>query len=128
MMLRPMLLSGFVCIAAYATGYSHERQSAPTRDTKPLELHIRPSAAAAPAGIQATAIVERDDSNRALTLAAECPDYLRRSTIPLDGAAAARKHIVVFESLPACTYEIRATLHRRDGDVIEAVRTAKVTR
>jgi hypothetical protein len=128
MMLRPILLSGFVCIAGYATGYSHERQSAPARETKPLELHIRPAVAAAPGGIQATAFVERDADNTALTLAAECPDYLRRSTIPLDGAAAARKHVVVFESLPACTYEIRATLHRRDGEVVEVVRAANVTR
>lgn len=126
MILRLILVSGFVCIAA--TGHGHERQDAPPRETKPLELRIRPSAAAAPAGIQATAFVERDAKNVALTLAAECPEYLRRSTVPLDGADSARKHIVVFESLPACTYEIRATLHRRDGDVIEDVRTAQVTR
>jgi hypothetical protein len=35
---------------------------------------------------------------------------------------------VVFEALPACTYDISATLHRRDGDDIVEVLVAQVNR
>lgn len=100
--------------------------SAPQR--KRLELRIRPPLASAPGAIRATAIVERHTDNVALTLSAECPDYLRRSTIELDGAYAARKHTMLFEPLPACSYDIIATLHLRDGTTIVEVRPAKVVR
>lgn len=110
--------------------------AAPQRDaqrrtrsgTARLELTIRPTLATDPGAIRVTAFVERHSANRALTLAAICPDYLRRSTIQLDGADAARKHTIVFESLPACTYDISATLHRRDGDDLVEVLVAKVVR
>lgn len=126
MMLRWALLSALVCVP----GHPIDRNNQGTRaqEPEPLELQIRPAMAPAPGAIRATAFVERRAENRALTLTAECPEYLRRSTVPLDGAAAARKHTIVFESLPACKYEIRATLHRRNGSTLEDVRIAIVTR
>ncbi len=98
------------------------------KEPKRLELRIRPPLAHAPGAIRATAVVERRAENVALTLSAECPDYLRRSTIQLDGAYAARKHIILFEPLPACKYEIAATLHLRDGSTIVEVMPATVVR
>jgi hypothetical protein len=125
MVLRWALMSALVCVPAYAID---ENRGGQDQDPKSLELQIRPAMAQAPGSIRATAVVERRADNRALTIAAECPEYLRRSTVPLDGAAAARKHTIVFESLPACKYEIRATLHRRNGDVVEDVEIAIITR
>jgi hypothetical protein len=91
-----------------------------------LELRIRPALATAPAAIRATAFVARHPGNTALTLSVECPIYRRRSTVPLEGEAAARTHTIVFEALPACTFDISATLHRKDGDAITEVLPAKV--
>jgi hypothetical protein len=97
-------------------------------DEQRVELTIRPSLTSARGAIRATAMVEPHAGNRTLTLAAECPDYLRRSTVQLDGTAAARKHIMLFDQLPACVYDITATLHRDDGDDIVVVQVATVKR
>lgn len=80
-----------------------------------LELRVRPRSSPAPAAVRATAYVDRHPGNRALTLAAESLDYSRRSTVTLEGEDAARRHSIVFESLPAGSYEIAAILHRSSG-------------
>ena len=88
-----------------------------------LELRVRPRSSSAPAAVRATAYVDRYAGNRALTLAAESPDYTRRSTVTLDGEGAARRHSIVFESLPAGSYEIAAILYRESGPPLkQAVR------
>lgn len=109
-------------------GVAQQPSTEPSKDGRRLELRIRPPLSHEPGAIRATAIVERHAQNVALTLSAECPGYLRRSTIQLEGADAARKHTILFEPLPACTYDITATLHLRDGATIVDVRPAKVVR
>jgi hypothetical protein len=112
---------------AAASGVQVVPQDKPADETR-VELTIRPSLTTARGAIRATAMVEPHAGNKSLTLAAECPDYLRRSTIPLEGTASARKHTMLFESLPACVYDITATLHREDGKDIVVVQVATVKR
>jgi hypothetical protein len=119
-LLRVAIPVACLCAAAASAGQS------PTE--KRLDLRIRPAIATEPGAIRVTALVERHLDNTALTFTAECPDYLRRSRVQLDGDTAARSHTVVFEHLPACVYEISATLHRRDGDDLVELREARVTR
>lgn len=95
-------------------------------ESRPIEVHIYPAAATEPASIRFTAFVDRHADNVALTLTAECSEYRRSSFTQLEGAASARKHTIVFRSLPACTYEFRATLRRRGGDEIVDALTGTV--
>ena len=101
---------------------------AQSHSRKAIELRAFPKTTPEPGSVRVTAHVERDHANRALTIAAECSDYLRRSTFQLDGAAAPRKHVIIFEHLPACKYDVTATLHRNTGEAIEAVEVVIVTR
>ncbi len=94
--------------------------------SKPIEVRIYPAAVTAPGSIRVTAFVDRRAENTALTLTAECPEYRRSSRIQLEGASSARSHTIVFSSLPACTYEFRATLHRRDGSQLVDALTGTV--
>jgi hypothetical protein len=51
-------------------------------------------------------------------LTAESLDFLRSSTIQLEGDRAARMHSMLFKSLPGGVYRIRVRLDRADGDVL----------
>jgi len=130
---QPLLAALVVCMTVQSAGCGGMVERLPPSNIvslalnqQRLELRIRPALATAPAAIRATAFVARHAGNRSLTLSVECPIYRRRSTVPLEGAAAARTHTIVFEALPACTFDISATLHRQDGDAITEVLPAKV--
>lgn len=97
-------------------------QGGQTAERPRLELTVYPSIGTAPATVRATATVARHPANQALTMTADCPRYLRRTTIELDGRTDALTHILHFDALPACTYEISATLDRSDGpDIRDAL-------
>jgi hypothetical protein len=120
------VLASFLQAMPPKAGAPAAARALPDANESRVELAIRPSLTTARGAIRATAMVEQHPGNRSLTLAAECPDYLRRSTIPLEGTAAARKHTILFDSLPACVYDITATLHRDDGADIVVVQVATV--
>lgn len=119
----------WLLVFAFVTGTTGWVPNPPPGDgPRPLEVRIQPTTASAPATIYVTALVERDPENTVLTLSAECSEYMRRSSIQLEGASAPRKHTMLFRPLPAGTCEFRAALLRRDGTVIEDVVTALVKR
>jgi hypothetical protein len=123
-----LLLWAFLASFLQASAPKEAVEGRPVPVEGRVELTIRPNLTTARGAIRATAMVEHHPANRSLTIAAECPDYLRRSTIPLDGTASPRKHTILFESLPACVYDITATLHREDGEDIVVVQVATVKR
>jgi hypothetical protein len=75
-----------------------------------LRARIWPAVASAPAAVRVEVLIEADEDNRALEIVAESGDYYRSSTIPLEGARAARFHSVLYRGIPAGVYEIRVVL------------------
>ena len=84
----------------------------------PLQLAVNPRISHNPGSFRATALVEPDRENRWLMLSAESREYYRSSTVQLDGAEAARRHVMFFQGLPAGTYLIQARVERADGEQI----------
>lgn len=85
----------------------------------PLTLEVTPQAAVSPATIRVTARIVRDAANRRLTISADSPAFYRSSSISLEGSESVGALTRVFESLPAGTYVVKATLERNDGTTIE---------
>ena len=83
---------------------------APLDGAEPLRARVWPAVAAAPASVRVEVLIEPDESNRALEIVAESEYYYRSSTIPLEGARAARFHSVFYRSIPAGVYEIQVVL------------------
>ena len=83
-----------------------------------LQLTVNPKFSHNPGSFRATALVERDAENRWLMVSAESREYYRSSTVQLDGAHAARSHVMLFEGLPSGTYLIQARVERADGKQI----------
>ena len=86
--------------------------------TDQLQLTVNPKFSHHPGSFRATALVEPDAENRWLMLSAESREYYRSSTVQLDGADAARRHVMLFEGLPAGKYLIQARVDRADGGEI----------
>jgi hypothetical protein len=91
-----------------------------------LQLTVNPKFAHTPGSFRATALVEPDAENRWLRLSAESREYYRSSTVQLDGAQAARRHVMLFERLPSGTYLIQARVERADGQEVIKDRTVMV--
>ena len=64
-----------------------------------------------PANLSVTVEVEPDANNRMLRFEADSDTVYRASEITLDGAHAARHHVVQFTGLPAGHYLLRAEVH-----------------
>jgi hypothetical protein len=61
-------------------------------------------------------MIEPHSENRWLVLRADSTEYYRSSTTQLHGAAAPRRHMIIFEGLPTGQYVIEAVLRRSNGD------------
>ena len=90
-----------------------------------LQLTVNPKFSHNPGSFRATALVEPDGENRWLMLSAESREYYRSSKVQLEGAEAARRHVMLFEGLPAGRYLIQARVERADGE--EIIRESAVT-
>ena len=66
--------------------------------------------------------------NRALTVSADSLDFLRASTVQLDGDRAARMHSILFTALQDGTYVARARVERADGRVMVSTLLLEVRR
>jgi hypothetical protein len=91
----------------------------------PLSLSVSPTQTPAPGFVSVRAIVEANDENRALEIVAESPEYIRSSTIQLDGHAAPRVSLFEFRNLPPGFYDITALLlgtHGKRAGVKRVVR------
>jgi hypothetical protein len=96
------------------------------RETKPLDLRVRPQATQSPGTIRITATMERHAANREITIEAESGGFLRSSSRSLEGAAAPRAYTRVFANLPPGKYEVSATLERNDGTQLLEVTMVEV--
>jgi hypothetical protein len=75
-----------------------------------LSVRLSQQVMYAPGNVRITAYVEPDDSHRVLKIEADSEVFYRSSTMPLEGARAARQHTVYYANLPAANYLIRVTL------------------
>jgi hypothetical protein len=75
-----------------------------------IQTKVRPTVAFAPATVQIEVLIEADQENRVLQILIDSGEYLRVSTIALEGERAPRFHSVVYRSLPAGRYEIQVAL------------------
>ena len=89
---------------------------------QPLTMRVTPAMAPEPAIVRVTVIVEADDRNRSLEIAAWSDNYLRRSQIQLEGREARHVYEFEFRDVPHGRYEVRGLLTGTDG------RRAEVTR
>jgi hypothetical protein len=78
---------------------------------------VWPAVAMAPVPLRIEVFVRADEGNRVLSIVADSGEYLRSSTINLDGAKAPRFHTVVYRSMPAGRYEVSVKLWDRTGTV-----------
>ena len=92
----------------YATGEAAQER---------LRLSVSPAVALAPAQLRIVVYVEPAPGNRRLEIVAESGDYLRSSSLPLEGARASRLHRVEYRSVPRGTYTVLATIIGDDGEI-----------
>ena len=81
----------------------------------PLDLHVSPNVATAPATLRIRATVAPDADNRAVTIIADSDTFFRSSQVMLEGDKAPRNTFVEYRNVPAGTYEIRGVLVGPDG-------------
>ncbi|HEY7500807.1 MAG TPA: hypothetical protein VH740_19950 [Vicinamibacterales bacterium] len=103
--MRTALACLFVAAAVLTVGAKEE----------PVDVRVSSPFAVAPADVMVTARIVPDRRNRALIISAESPDYLRRSTIELDGEQEARVHQMWLNSLPEGEYIVSARVLGADG-------------
>src|SRR5262245_36126325 len=77
---------------------------------QPLSVQVSPVLMPAPGYVSIRALVDASDENRALEITAESPDFVRGSTIQLDGRNAPRLSVFEFRDLPPGLYDVRAQL------------------
>ncbi len=83
---------------------------APTFANQPIAVRVTPHVALEPATLSIDLIVERNSDNRALQLSVESDNYYRSSLVQLDGDDAPRVTTVRYGSVPAGSYEVKATV------------------
>src|SRR5437879_4760724 len=91
-----------------------------------LTMKVSPAITVAPAIVRVEAIVERDDSNRALRITAESDTFYRSSEITLDGAHGPVVSVVDFSSLPTGTYEVTGILTGTSGRRAASTKVVRV--
>jgi hypothetical protein len=91
-------------------------------DAGRLWMRVSPGFAHAPAAVRVDVVVERHEDNRALEIVVDSGEYYRRSTIALNGAAAARFHTVQYRSMPAGAYDVFVAVTDSSGAVRAAGR------
>ena len=82
---------------------------------QPLCLDVSPVLTPAPGFFSVRAKVESNDENRALEIVAESPDYVRSSTIQLDGSTAPPLSVFEFRNLPPGVYDVTGVLMGTHG-------------
>jgi hypothetical protein len=91
-----------------------------------LTAQISPRIAPAPGFVRVRAFVDASDDNRGLEVIAQSEDFVRSSTIELNGAAAPRLNVFDFPNLPAGEYEVRAALFGTNGIRATTARTVLI--
>ena len=95
-------------------------------DLDSFRMAVNPAFSRSPGAFRIVVLVEPDPENRWLVFRADSTEYYRSSTTQLNGAAAPRRHMMIFEGLPAGQYVIQAVLERSDGGRLRREFTVKV--
>jgi hypothetical protein len=82
-----------------------------------LQARVWPAVALAPATVRIEVLIEKHDDNRTLRIVADSGEYLRSSTILLEGSRAPRFHSVMYRSMPAGHYDIQVELFDQTNTV-----------
>ena len=96
---------------------------APLAAGERVGIHVSPSIAFAPADLKVSADVPEDESNRAVEVIAESPNFYSSSEIQLDGERAPRTTTVQFLSVPVGVYSVRVIVKGATGKEIGSART-----
>jgi hypothetical protein len=102
---KAALFANAFLLAALSSGATEEA----------VAIRVNASVATAPATIIVTATVPPDEQNRLLVVAAESDEFLRSSTIELDGRDEARVHQFWLKGLPEGHYTVTALLQGIGG-------------
>jgi hypothetical protein len=100
MMRAIRIVLGSVLMTAAAAGAEPEA----------VRARVTPTYATAPAEVHIEVFVPPHGDNRELQIEVDSSDHFRSSTIPLDGARAARVHAATYRGLPAGVYAVRIAL------------------
>jgi len=92
-------------MAATTIGGAHES----------LSMRVSPAASFAPANLVIRTRVEPDAGNRAIEVIADGENFLRSSTMQLEGDRAPKTTVFEFRSLPPGEYQVTASLIGADG-------------
>ncbi len=112
-----------VAVVLALVGISAPRRTAAAEG---LVLAITPAYATAPGFIRVTATIDVSSENRYLEIVADSEGFFRSSRIPLNGAAAPRRTVVMLQNLPPGEYEIRGVVEGSAGVRAACVRTARI--
>jgi hypothetical protein len=114
---RSLLLR--ICVACWLIA------GAPAMAESPVQLRINRRILPVGSDLRVIVNVARDADNRALTIEADSEDYLRSSTIPLDGDLEAFTHQFWFTHLPVGEYVVIAKVVGTRG--VRAIDTLSVS-
>jgi hypothetical protein len=78
----------------------------PLNGAQRLVMRVSPAVAMAPAWVTVQTTVEADSENRALEIIVESNDFLRSSTIQLNGQHSPRVNLFHFTNLPVGQYQV----------------------
>jgi hypothetical protein len=82
---------------------------------QPLAIKVSPAVSFAPANLIIRTSVDPDADNRSLQVVAESDEFLRSSTVMLEGERAPKTTQFEFRSLPPGEYEVSVVVTGADG-------------
>jgi uncharacterized protein (DUF2141 family) len=82
---------------------------------QPLAIKVSPAVSFAPANLIIRASVDPDAGNRSLQVVAESDEFLRSSTVTLEGERAPKTTQFEFRSLPPGEYAVSVVVTGADG-------------
>jgi hypothetical protein len=107
-----LVFIGFIALGAGAsTPGARER----------LHVEASPRVSYAPSNLTIRAIIDPDDTHRAIQVVADSGEYVRSSEVQLDGARAPRVTIFEFDNVPKGVYDVTAALKDGRGDIVARV-------
>jgi hypothetical protein len=103
-LIRQTALASAVLLAALALA-PHRLEARP-----PLEIHVSPRVAVAPADLLISISIVPDEQNRKMIVTLASGTFMRESTVDLEGTAAPRISDFRFRSLPSGEYAVLVEL------------------
>jgi len=96
--------------------------------TQPLTLQVSPAVSPAPGFISVRATVEPSEDNLSLQIVAQSAEFIRTSSVDIDGSHTPRMNVFEYRNLPSGVYDVSATLVGTRGPRATVTRTVQVVR